>query len=169
MLVILDAIYNRLLQNQQKGRETWIFVDEAYLLFRSPYSANFFYKLWKRIRKQNGFATAITQNIDELLRSETARLMLANSEYLVLLNQAASDREQLSSLLHIPDAQLSYVKDAPPGQGLLKCGGCIVPFADRFPRDTQLYRLMTTRPSDLYDSPLEGGSHAKNAETRPDD
>ena len=169
MLVILDAIYNRLLQIQQKGRETWIFVDEAYLLFRSPYSANFFYKLWKRIRKQNGFATAITQNIDELLRSETARLMLANSEYLVLLNQAASDREQLSSLLHIPDAQLSYVKDAPPGQGLLKCGGCIVPFADRFPRDTQLYRLMTTRPSDLYDSPLEGGSHAKNAETRPDD
>mgnify|MGYP000535487763 CR=1 FL=1 len=92
MLVVLDAIYNRLLRNQRQGRETWIFVDEAYLLFQYPYSANFFYKLWKRIRKQNGFATAITQNVEELLKSDTARMMLANSEYLLCGQRAAGAR-----------------------------------------------------------------------------
>ena len=159
MLVILDAIYNRLLTNRQKGRETWIFVDEAYLLFRSPYSANFFYKLWKRIRKQNGFATAITQNVEELLKSDTARLMLANSEYLVLLNQADSDQEELARLLKIPAEQLSYVDNVPQGHGLLKCGSHIVPFEDHFPTDTQLYRMMTTKPSDLYAAQKEETDH----------
>ena len=170
MLVILDAIYNRLLTNRQKGRETWIFVDEAYLLFRSPYSANFFYKLWKRIRKQNGFATAITQNVEELLASDTARMMLSNSEYLVLLNQAPTDRALLSSVLHIPDAQLSYAVNVPQGQGVLKCGSAIVPFVDRFPTDTQLYRLMTTKPSDLYGTTEEGTEpHDERKDTQKDE
>jgi len=80
MLVTLDAIYNRVIQNWKKGRRTWIFYDEFYILFRYEYSANFFYKLWKRIRKYNGLVTGLTQNVDELLRSDTARLMLANSE-----------------------------------------------------------------------------------------
>lgn len=170
MLVILDAIYNRLLTNRQKGRETWIFVDEAYLLFRSPYSANFFYKLWKRIRKQNGFATAITQNVEELLASDTARMMLSNSEYLVLLNQAPTDRALLSSVLHIPDAQLSYAVNVPQGQGVLKCGSAIVPFVDHFPTDTQLYRLMTTKPSDLYGTTEEGTEpHDERKDTQKDE
>ena len=170
MLVILDAIYNRLLTNRQKGRETWIFVDEAYLLFRSPYSANFFYKLWKRIRKQNGFATAITQNVEELLASDTARMMLSNSEYLVLLNQAPTDRALLSSVLHIPDAQLSYAVNVPQGQGVLKCGSAIVPFVDHFPTDTQLYRLMTTKPSDLCGTTEEGTEpHDERKDTQKDE
>lgn len=170
MLVILDAIYNRLLTNRQKGRETWIFVDEAYLLFRSPYSANFFYKLWKRIRKQNGFATAITQNVEELLASDTARMMLSNSEYLVLLNQAPTDRALLSSVLHIPDAQLSYAVNVPQGQGVLKCGSAIVPFVDHFPTDTQLYRLMTIKPSDLYGTTEEGTEpHDERKDTQKDE
>ena len=159
MLVVLDAIYNRLLRNQRQGRETWIFVDEAYLLFQYPYSANFFYKLWKRIRKQNGFATAITQNVEELLKSDTARMMLANSEYLVLLNQADSDQEELARLLKIPAEQLSYVDNVPQGHGLLKCGSHIVPFEDHFPTDTQLYRMMTTKPSDLYTVQKEETNH----------
>ena len=159
MLVVLDAIYNRLLRNQRQGRETWIFVDEAYLLFQYPYSANFFYKLWKRIRKQNGFATAITQNVEELLKSDTARLMLANSEYLVLLNQADSDQEELARLLKIPAEQLSYVDNVPQGHGLLKCGSHIVPFEDHFPTDTRLYRMMTTKPSDLYAVQKEEPTH----------
>ena len=170
MLVILDAIYNRLLRNQRQGRETWIFVDEAYLLFQYPYSANFFYKLWKRIRKQNGFATAITQNVEELLASDTARMMLSNSEYLVLLNQAPTDRALLSSVLHIPDAQLSYAVNVPQGQGVLKCGSAIVPFVDHFPTDTQLYRLMTTKPSDLYGTTEEGTEpHDERKDTQKDE
>ena len=159
MLVVLDAIYNRLLRNQRQGRETWIFVDEAYLLFQYPYSANFFYKLWKRIRKQNGFATAITQNVEELLKSDTARLMLANSEYLVLLNQADSDQQELARLLKIPAEQLSYVDNVLQGHGLLKCGSHIVPFEDHFPTDTRLYRMMTTKPSDLYAVQKEETTH----------
>ena len=98
MLVTLDAIYNRVIQNWKRGHRTWIFCDEFYILFRYEYSANFFYKLWKRIRKYNGLITGMTQNVDELLRSDTARLMLANSEFLIMLNQSATDREELAKL-----------------------------------------------------------------------
>ena len=109
MLVTLDAIFNRVIQNWKKGKRTWIFCDEFYLLFRYPYSAEFFYKLWKRIRKYNGFVNAMSQNVDEVLRSDTARLMLANSEFLVMLNQASTDREELARLLNISDNQLGHL------------------------------------------------------------
>ena len=88
MLVTLDSIFNRVIQNWKKGKSTWIFADEFYLLFRYQYSADFFYRLYKRIRKYQGFVTGLTQNVEELLKSDTARLMLANSEFLILLNQA---------------------------------------------------------------------------------
>ena len=135
MLVTLDAIYNRVIQNWKKGRRTWIFCDEFYILFRYEYSANFFYKLWKRIRKYNGLVTGLTQNVDELLRSDTARLMLANSEFLVMLNQSATDREELAKLLNISDNQLGYVTNVPAGCGLIRCAGNIVPFTNSFPKD----------------------------------
>ena len=148
MLVTLDAIFNRVIQNWKKGKTTWIFCDEFYLLFRYEYSANFFYKLWKRIRKYNGLVTGSTQNVDELLRSDTARLMLANSEFLVMLNQAATDREELAKLLNISDNQLSYITNVDFGRGLIKCGSAIVPFMDNFPKN-HLYKLMSTKPADL--------------------
>ena len=148
MLVTLDAIYNRVIQNWKKGRRTWIFCDEFYVLFRYEYSANFFYKLWKRIRKYNGLVTGLTQNVDELLRSDTARLMLANSEFLVMLNQSATDREELAKLLNISDNQLGYVTNVPAGCGLIRCAGNIVPFTNSFPKDTKLYKLMSTNPSE---------------------
>ena len=148
MLVTLDAIYNRVIQNWKKGRRTWIFCDEFYILFRYEYSANFFYKLWKRIRKYNGLVTGLTQNVDELLRSDTARLMLANSEFLVMLNQSATDREELAKLLNISDNQLGYVTNVPAGCGLIRCAGNIVPFTNSFPKDTRLYKLMSTNPSE---------------------
>ena len=109
-------------------------------MFRYEYSANFFYKLWKRIRKYNGLVTGLTQNVDELLRSDTARLMLANSEFLVMLNQSATDRAELAKLLNISDNQLGYVTNVP--------AGCIVPFTNSFPKDTKLYKLMSTNPSE---------------------
>ena len=122
--------------------------DLSVFLFRYEYSANFFYKLWKRIRKYNGLVTGLTQNVDELLRSDTARLMLANSEFLVMLNQSATDRAELAKLLNISDNQLGYVTNVPAGCGLIRCAGNIVPFTNSFPKDTKLYKLMSTNPSE---------------------
>lgn len=149
MLVTLDAIFNRVIQNWKKGKTTWVFADEFYLLFRYQYSADFFYKLWKRIRKYNGLVTGLTQNVEELLRSDTARLMLANSEFLILLNQSATDRDELASLLHISDTQLGYITNVAAGCGLIRCAGSIVPFENSFPRNTRLYQLMTTKPDEM--------------------
>lgn len=149
MLVTLDSIFNRVIQNWKKGRTTWIFADEFYLLFRYQYSADFFYRLYKRIRKYNGFVTGLTQNVEELLKSDTARLMLANSEFLILLNQATTDREELASLLNISDNQLSYITNVGAGHGLIRCSGNIVPFENSFPKNTKLYRLMTTKPDEM--------------------
>ena len=148
MLVTLDAIFNRVIQNWKKGKTTWVFADEFYLLFRYQYSADFFYKLWKRIRKYNGLVTGLTQNVEELLRSDTARLMLANSEFLILLNQSATDRDELAGLLHISDTQLGYITNVSAGCGLIRCAGNIVPFENSFPRNTRLYQLMTTKPDE---------------------
>ena len=148
MLVTLDAIFNRVIQNWKQGKTTWVFADEFYLLFRYQYSADFFYKLWKRIRKYNGLVTGLTQNVEELLQSDTARLMLANSEFLILLNQSPTDRDELAKLLHISDTQLGYITNVSAGCGLIRCAGNIVPFENSFPRHTQLYKLMTTKPDE---------------------
>lgn len=149
MLVTLDSIFNRVIQNWKAGKTTWIFADEFYLLFRYQYSADFFYRLYKRIRKYSGFVTGLTQNVEELLRSDTARLMLANSEFLILLNQATTDRQELAALLNISDNQLSYITNVGAGHGLIRCSGNIVPFENSFPKNTALYRLMTTKPGEV--------------------
>ena len=146
MLVVLDSIYNRIVRNKRKGRPTYVFIDEIYLLFANEYSSNFLFEQWKRARKHNAFYTGISQNIEDLLQSHTARTMLANSEFITLLNQAATDRIELSKLLGISETQLSFVTNAEAGRGLLKCAGNIVPFENRFPKDTQLYKVMTTKP-----------------------
>ena len=101
------------------------------------------------MRKYQACGTGISQNIEDLLQSHTARTMLANSEFLIMLNQAATDREELARLLNISDNQLSYITNVDFGRGLIKCGSAIVPFMDIFPKHTQLYKLMTTKPSDL--------------------
>ncbi len=148
MLVTLDSIFNRVIQNWKEGKTTWIFADEFYILFRYPYSADFFYRLYKRIRKYFGFVTGMTQNVEELLKSDTARLMLANSEFLILLNQSSTDREELAALLNISDNQLSYITNVGAGRGLIRCSGNIVPFENSFPKNTGLYKLMTTKPGE---------------------
>ncbi|MCU6708048.1 ATP-binding protein [Paenibacillus sp. J5C_2022] len=148
MLVVLDSILNRITQNRVKGKNTYIFIDEIYLLFQHEYSANFLYALWKRVRKYGAFCTGITQNVDDLLQSHTARTMLANSEFIVMLNQSSTDRKELAELLNISDLQLSYITNVDAGYGLMKIGNSLVPFADQFPRDTMLYKLMTTKPGE---------------------
>ena len=149
MLVVLDSIFNRITRNRAQGKNTFIIIDEIYLLFANEYSANFLFELWKRVRKYGAFCTGISQNVEDLLQSHTARTMLANSEFLIMLNQAATDRLELAKLLNISDTQLSYVTNADAGKGLLKCAGAIVPFEDKFPSNTSLYRLMTTKPSEM--------------------
>ena len=149
MLVVLDSIFNRIIRNRGLKRNTWIYIDEIYLLFQHEYSANFLFTLWKRMRKYQACGKGISQNIEDLLQSHTARTMLANSEFLIMLNQAATDREELAHLLNISDNQLSYITNVDSGRGLIKCGSAIVPFVDSFPRHTRLYQMMTTRPSDL--------------------
>ena len=146
--VTLETIQNRVAANRLAGKYTWVFVDEVYLFFKYHYSAQFLYKCWKRFRKYGAAMTAATQNVEECLRSETARLMFANSEFLVLLNQAATDRAELGRLLNISDTQMGHVTSAAAGHGLLKVGSSIVPFANEFPRGGELYRLWSTTPGD---------------------
>ena len=148
MLVVLDSILNRITQNRAKGRNTFIFIDEIYLLFQHEYSANFLFTLWKRVRKYGAYATGITQNVDDLLQSHTARTMLANSEFIIMLNQASTDRLELAKLLNISDLQMSYITNVEAGHGLIKVGSSLVPFANKFPKNTKLYKLMTTKPGE---------------------
>ena len=148
MLVVLDSILNRITSNRTKGKNTYIFIDEIYLLFQYEYSANFLFTLWKRVRKYGAFATGITQNVEDLLQSHTARTMLANSEFIIMLNQASTDRMELAKLLNISDLQMSYITNVGVGEGLIKVGSSLVPFSNRFPKNTELYRLMTTKPGE---------------------
>ncbi len=145
MLVVLDNILNRITANKAKGRKTYIFIDEIYLLFQHEYSANFLFTLWKRVRKYGAFITGITQNVEDLLQSHTARTMLANSELVVMLNQASTDREELASLMGISDLQMGYITNVEAGHGLVKIGAAMVPFVNKMPKDTRLYNLITTR------------------------
>ncbi len=149
MLVILDQIWNRITSNRILGRRTWIVVDEAHLLFDNQFSAKFLARLWKRARKYNGICTGITQNVEDLLESEIAKKMLSNSEYIMMLNQFATDRDKLGELLKINQNELSFVTNANSGQGLMYVGGAVVPFIDKFPTDTKLYQMMTTRPEEV--------------------
>jgi type IV secretory pathway VirB4 component len=151
MLVVLDSILNRITINRKKGRKTFIFIDEIYLLFQHEYSANFLFTLWKRVRKYGAYCTGITQNVEDLLQSHTARTMLANSEFIIMLNQASTDRLELAKLLNISDLQMNYITNVGVGEGLIKVGSSLVPFVNKFPKDTELYRLMTTKPGEEQD------------------
>ena len=151
MLVVLDSILNRITSNRVKGKSTYIFIDEIYLLFQYEYSANFLFTLWKRVRKYGAFATGITQNVEDLLQSHTARTMLANSEFIIMLNQASTDKLELAKLLNISDPQMSYITNVGAGEGLIKVGSNIVPFVNHFPKNTELYKLMSTKPGEEYE------------------
>ena len=151
LLIVLDNVWNRITANRAAGKNTWIYIDEIYLLFANEYSANFLFELYKRARKWGGIPTGITQNVEDLLQSELARRMLSNSDFIQMLNQATSDRRELAKLLNISDTQLSFVTNSNAGQGLLFCGNSIIPFVDQFPKNTKLYRMMTTNLAEMGD------------------
>ena len=148
LLVITDTMLNRVTQNWKKGKRTHVFIDEFHVVFENEFSAAFFNSAWRQFRKRNAFPTAITQNVEYLLDSVQASTMLSNSEFIVMLNQAASDREKLGRLLNISNEQMNYITNVEAGSGLIKYGSALVPFINRFPKNTKLYQLMTTRPGE---------------------
>lgn len=148
LLVITDAMINRVNDNWRKGKRTHIIIDEFHVVFENEESASFFNSAWRQFRKRDGYPIGITQNVEYLLDSVQASTMLSNSEFVVMLNQAYQDREKLATLLNISDEQLTYITNAEPGCGLIRYGGSLVPFVNRFPKNTELYKLMTTKPSD---------------------
>ena len=147
-LVITDTILNRVTLNWKRGKRTHVFIDEFHVMFENEQSGIFFNSAWRQFRKRGAYPTAITQNVEYLLDSVQASTMLSNSEFLVMLSQAASDREKLAKLLNISSEQMSYVTNADAGCGLIRYGSALVPFINRFPRDTRLYALMTTKPGE---------------------
>ncbi|MDD2483682.1 MAG: ATP-binding protein [Eubacteriales bacterium] len=149
MLIVLDQIWNRVSANRQKGKRTWLYIDEMYIFFTSEYLATYFDEVYRRFRKWGGVPTGVTQNIRPMLESSTARTMIDNSDFIVVMNQSKSDRDALAELLKISDSLLDYITNAEEGYGLLSVGKSIIPFRDKFPKKTQLYRMMTTKVEEI--------------------
>lgn len=151
MLVVLDQIWNRITRNRAFGKRTWIYIDEIQLLFQNEYSSNYFFELWSRARKWGAIPTGITQNVETLLLSDLARRMLSNSDFIVMLNQATSDRMELAGLLNISEQQLGFVTNSEPGNGLLFAGNSIIPFTNKIPQKNKLYDMMTTKIEEVIE------------------
>lgn len=148
MLVVLEQVWSQVRKNRKRGRRTWVYIDEFHLLFDNPYAAQFSQAFYKRARKWGAYPTGITQNIDELLASPEARLMLANSAMLALLNQNPTDADALQDLMKLSDRQREVLTNLEPGCGVIKLGNAMVPFDDRIGENTELYKLFTTKFSE---------------------
>lgn len=144
MLVLLDNIWNRICENRKIGKNTFFYVDEIYLLFQNEISANFLNALFKRARKYGGVPTGLTQNVEDLLESDTARKMLSNCNFVQMLNQAPSDRAELKKLLNLSESQLDFITSAPRGQGLIYTGSATIPFYSVFPKNSKIYSCLTS-------------------------
>ena len=152
MLVVQDQIWNRVTINRNEHKSTRYYCDEFHLLLKDEQTAAYSVEIWKRFRKWGGIPTGITQNVKDLLSSAEIENIFENSDYIYMLNQAQGDREILAKKLGISPQQLSYVTQSGAGEGLLFYGNTIIPFIDRFPKDTKLYSLMTTIPQEVAGS-----------------
>ncbi|MDL2273686.1 ATP-binding protein [Oscillospiraceae bacterium OttesenSCG-928-G22] len=149
MLVIQDQVWNRVTVNRSEGKATRYYMDEFHLLLKEEQTAAYSVEIWKRFRKWGGIPTGITQNVKDLLASREVENIFENSDFVYMLNQAAGDREILARQLGISPQQLSYVTHSEAGEGLIFYGNVILPFVDKFPQDTELYRIMTTKLEEL--------------------
>lgn len=149
MLVVQDQVWGRVTVNREVHKSTRLYIDEFHLLLKEEQTAAYSVEIWKRFRKWGGVPTGITQNVKDLLSSREIENIFENSDFIYMLNQAAGDRQILAKQLNISPHQLSYVTNSNAGEGLLFYGNVIIPFIDHFPKDTHLYRLLTTRPEDL--------------------
>ena len=152
MLVVQDQVWGRVTENRSQGRSTRYYMDEMHLLLREDQTAAYTVEIWKRFRKWGGIPTGITQNVKDLLASKEVENIFENSDFIYMLNQAVGDRQILAKQLNISPHQLSYVTHSGEGEGLLFYGNVILPFVDRFPTDTELYRIMTTRLSEVIET-----------------
>ena len=148
MLIVQDQVWNRVTSNREKHQCTRYYVDEMHLLLKEEQTAAYSVEIWKRFRKWGGIPTGLTQNVKDLLASREIENIFENSDFIYMLSQASGDRQILAKQLGISEHQLSYVKQANAGEGLLFYGNIILPFSDKFPQDTELYRIMTTRWAD---------------------
>ena len=149
MLIVQDAVWGRVTANRSAGKSTRYYVDEFHLLLKEAQTAAYSIEIWKRFRKWGGLPTAITQNVKDLLASPEVSNIFENSDFVYMLNQANGDRQILAKQLNISPHQLSYVTHSGEGEGLLFYGNTILPFIDRFPHDLELYKIMTTRLSEV--------------------
>ena len=160
MLVVQDQIWNRVTVNRYAHKNTRVYVDEFHLLLREEQTAAYSVEIWKRFRKWGGIPTGITQNVKDLLSSREVENIFENSDFVLMMNQAGGDRQILAKQLNISPHQLSYVTHSGEGEGLLFYGNVIVPFVDRFPKDTELYRVLTTKPQEMEYVLASDGSKA---------
>lgn len=149
LMVIFDQIWNRVVKNQKLGRKTWIYFDEMQLLLLDKYASDFFFKLWSRVRKYGAIPTGITQNVETLLLDANGRRIIANSEFMILLKQAKSDREELVHLLGLSKELEKYLVNPEKGAGLIKAGSTVVPFKNKIPHHTKLFDIMSTDPEKM--------------------
>ena len=149
MQVVQDQVWGRVSENREAHKSTRLYIDEMHLLLREEQTAAYTVEIWKRFRKWGGIPTGITQNVKDLLSSREVENIFENSDFVYMLNQAPGDRQILAKQLNISPHQLSYVTHSGEGEGLLFYGNVILPFIDRFPKNTELYRIMTTRLSEV--------------------
>ena len=140
---------NRVTINRAEKKSTRYYMDEFHLLLKEEQTAAYSVEIWKRFRKWGGIPTAITQNVKDLLSSREVENIFENSDFVLMLNQAQGDREILARQLNISPQQMKYVTHAEAGEGLIFYGNVVLPFLDRFPQNTELYRVMTTRPEEV--------------------
>ena len=157
MLIVQDQVWGRVTANRSAGKTTRYYMDEFHLLLKEEQTASYSVEIWKRFRKWGGIPTGITQNVKDLLSSREVENIFENSDFVYMLNQAAGDRQILAQQLNISPHQLSYVTHSGEGEGLLFYGNVILPFVDRFPTDLQLYRIMTTKLSEVQAAEHETG------------
>ena len=155
MLIVQDQVWGRVTANRAVGKSTRYYMDEFHLLLKDEQTAAYSVEIWKRFRKWGGCPTAITQNVKDLLASREIENIFENSDFILMLNQAAGDRQILAKQLNISPHQLSYVTQSSEGEGLLFYGNVILPFIDRFPKETEMYRIMTTKPEEIHEKTKE--------------
>ncbi|WP_051624254.1 VirB4-like conjugal transfer ATPase, CD1110 family [Clostridium akagii] len=167
LLIVLDSVWNILCANKEKGKNTWVITDEFYLYFddrdnKESYSAEYYYQIYKRARKYGGLITGITQNVEDLLQSPKARTMLANSQFIVLLDQAPTDRAVVKKLLNLSETQENFITNAEQGCGLLVVGKDIIPFEDEYPKGNEVYKAITTKIDEIREYKLQEEALNKN-------
>jgi len=148
MLVVQDAVWNRVSRNRERKIATRYYCDEFHLLLREKQTAAYCVEIWKRFRKWGGIPTALTQNVGDFLRSEEIEGILGNSDFVYLLNQNAKDQRILADKLDLSARQLTYVTNSEPGSGLIIFDDVVIPFADKYPKDTKTYEIMNTKPEE---------------------